>query len=53
MKFLGRAGNALVTTLNEDIKLFEGTNQETAAVLELAPLETLENLFHLARITAE
>ena len=43
----------LVTTINEDIKLFEATNQEAAAILEIAPLETLENLFHLARIAAE
>ena len=51
--FRGRTRITLVTTINEDIKLFEPTNQEAAAIFEIATLEILENLFHLARIAAE
>ena len=40
-KFRKRTRTTLVTTINEDIKLFEGTNQEAAAILKIAPLETL------------
>ena len=45
--------NYLRLRIYEDIKVFKATNQEVAAIPEIAPLETLENLFHLARMRAE
>ena len=52
-KFRGRPRTKLVTTINEDIKVFEAKYQEAAAILEIAPVESFEIMFHLARNAAE